>query len=161
MHGRSSGESRFGGDFKPDNRGQRRNKGSEAKKNETIMNTKMYVGNLPFESTEDEIREAFAAHGPVEEVAVVMDRDTGRPRGFAFVTMSEREGMEAAISALDGQDFNGRTLTVNEARPRENRGGGGGYGGGGGGYRGGGGGRGGRKSGGGSRKGERGRKGDW
>ena len=130
----------------------------------------MYVGNLPYEVTEEELRELFSAHGPVNEVAVVMDRETGRPRGFAFVTMNEKEGMDAAIRELDGQDFNGRSLNVNEARPRENRpsfgggggGGGGGYRGGGGGYRGGGGGgggRGGRKSGGGSRKGGQGRSG--
>lgn len=96
----------------------------------------MYVGNLPFSVTEDELRDAFSEHGAVNEVAVVMDRDTGRPRGFAFVTMNDSDGMEAAIRELDGKDFGGRSLTVNEARPRENRGGGGG----GGGYRGGGGG---------------------
>ncbi len=109
------------------------------------MNTKMYVGNLPYDVTEVELREAFAAHGEVSEVAVVMDRDSGRPRGFAFVTMADKAGMDAAIEGLDGKDFGGRSLTVNEARPRENRsggGGGGGYGGGGGGggYKGGGGG---------------------
>ena len=134
------------------------------------MNTKMYVGNLPYDATELDLRTLFASHGEVQEVAIVMDRDTGRSRGFAFVTMSNKEGMEAAIRELDGQDFNGRNLNVNEARPRENRpsggggyggggGGGGGYGGGGGGGGYGGGGGGGgygggkRKSGGGSRKG--------
>jgi cold-inducible RNA-binding protein len=109
------------------------------------MNTKMYVGNLPFEVNEQDIRELFSEHGPVNEVAVVMDRETGRPRGFAFVTMNTKEGMDNAIRALDGKDFNGRALSVNEARPREERpayggGGGGGYKGGGGGYKGGGGG---------------------
>lgn len=122
------------------------------------MNTKMYVGNLPFDSTEADLRDLFSAHGAVTEVAVVMDRDSGRPRGFAFVTMADKEGMEAAIRELDGKDFNGRPLNVNEARPRENRpsyggggGGGGGYRGGGGGYRGGGGG--GNRRGGGDRSG--------
>ena len=85
------------------------------------MNTKMYVGNLPFEVTETELRDLFSAHGQVNEVAVVMDRETDRPRGFAFVTMNDKEGMEAAISGLDGNDFNGRSIKVNEARPRENR----------------------------------------
>ena len=84
----------------------------------------MYVGNLPFEVTELELRDLFSAHGQVNEVAVVMDRDTGRPRGFGFVTMDDKEGMEAAIGALDGHDFKGRTLKVNEARPRNNSGGG-------------------------------------
>ncbi len=130
------------------------------------MNTKMYVGNLPFEATELEIRDLFTAHGQVNEVAVVMDRDTGRPRGFAFVTMNDKEGMEAAIRELDGKEWNSRTLTVNEARPRENRPSfsGGGGGGGGGGYgRGGGGGdrRGGGGRGKGSRKGQRGGGNNW
>ena len=102
--------------------------------------SKMYVGNLPFSAGEEELREAFGEFGPVSEVNLVMDRETGRPRGFAFVTMGSKEGMEAAIRGLDGKDFGGRNLTVNEARPREERpsfgGGGGGdrRGGGGGGY---------------------------
>lgn len=102
--------------------------------------SKMYVGNLPFSASEDELREAFGQFGPVSEVSLVMDRETGRPRGFAFVTMGSKEAMEAAIRGLDGKDFGGRNLTVNEARPREERpsyggggdrrgGGGGGYGG--------------------------------
>jgi len=126
------------------------------------MNTKMYVGNLPFNATEDDVRDLFSTHGPVADVAMVLDRETGRPRGFAFVTMTEAAHMEAAIRGLDGQEFLGRTLTVNEARPREERpsyggggGGGGGYGGGGGGY-GGGGGGGGRKGGGGGGGGRKG-----
>ena len=111
----------------------------------------MYVGNLPFEVTEQELRDLFSAHGQVNEVAVVMDRDTGRPRGFAFVTMNDKDGMDAAIRELDGKDFNGRPLNVNEARPREERPSyaGGGGGGGGGNRRGGGGGGGSRKGGGG------------
>ena len=99
----------------------------------------MYVGNLPFSAGEEELKEAFGQFGPVSEVNLVMDRETGRPRGFAFVSMGSKEGMEAAIRGLDGKDFGGRNLTVNEARPREDRpsfGGGGGdrRGGGGGGY---------------------------
>jgi len=107
------------------------------------MNTKMYVGNLPFEATETEIRDLFSEYGAVSEVAVIMDRATQRPRGFAFVTMESREGMESAIQALDGKEWLSRSLAVNEARPREDRPSGGG---GGGGHRGGGGGggRGGR-----------------
>ena len=97
------------------------------------MNTKMYVGNLTFEATEAEVRELFSEHGPVNEVAMVMDRETNRPRGFAFVTMNTKEGMDKAIKNLDGKNWNGRALTVNEARPREERpaysGGGGGGGG--------------------------------
>jgi len=124
------------------------------------MSNKMYVGNLPFSAGEEELKEAFGQFGPVSEVNLVMDRETGRPRGFAFVSMGTKEGMEAAIRGLDGKDFGGRNLTVNEARPREDRpsfGGGGGdrRGGGGGGYggggdrRGGGGGKGGYGGGGG------------
>ena len=118
------------------------------------MNTKMFVGNLPFEVTEQELRDLFTSHGPVKEVTMVMDRETSRPRGFAFVSMETVEGMEAAIQELDGKDFNGRSLKVDEARPRENRSfdGGGGGGGGGGGY-----GGGGKSRGGGSRKGNQGR----
>ncbi len=91
----------------------------------------MYVGNLPFSATEDDLRDAFSQYGAVADVSVVMDRETGRPRGFAFVTMESKEAMDAAIKGLDGQDFGGRNLAVNEARPREERSGGG-YGGGGG-----------------------------
>lgn len=116
------------------------------------MSNKMYVGNLPFSAGEDELREAFGQFGPVAEVSLVMDRETGRPRGFAFVSMETKEGMEAAIRGLDGKDFGGRNLTVNEARPREERpsfggGGGGGRGGYGGDRRGGGGGGGGGRGG--------------
>lgn len=116
---------------------------------------KLYIGNLPFSAKEDDLREAFEAFGVVEDVAVVMDRDSGRPRGFAFVTMPNDDEGRAAIEGMNDKDFGGRVLKVNEARPRESRpggGGGGGYRGGGGGYRGNGGGGGGyRGNGGGSR----------
>ncbi len=109
-----------------------------------MINTKMYVGNLSFDATELDIRELFSQFGDVTEVAVIMDRDSGRPRGFCFVSMGSREGMEAAIKELDGKEWMGRPLAVNEARPREERpaygGGGGGGGRGRGGYGGGGGG---------------------
>ena len=104
---------------------------------------KLYVGNLPYTTTEDELRQMFAEHGEVTSANLVMDRDTGRPRGFGFVEFSDATGANAAIEALNGTSMGGRDLTVNEARPRENRGGGGGGGGYGGG-RGGGGGGGGR-----------------
>jgi RNA recognition motif-containing protein len=93
------------------------------------MSTKLYVGNLSFDATENDLRDLLAAHGPVEEVKVVMDRDTGRPRGFAFATMNTEEAAKAAIAALNGKDWKGRALIVNEARPREERPGGGGRGG--------------------------------
>tara|TARA_R110002049_G_scaffold132632_1_gene291770 strand:- start:2210 stop:2638 length:429 start_codon:yes stop_codon:yes gene_type:complete len=116
--------------LKPDFRDQSMKKTGSSKTSQD-MNTKMYVGNLTFEVTEAEVRELFSEHGPVNEVALIMDRDTNRPRGFAFVTMNSKEGMDNAIAQLDGKDFNGRALTVNEARPREDRpsGGGGGRGG--------------------------------
>jgi len=102
---------------------------------------KLYVGNLPFTTTEDRLREIFEEHGDVASAALVMDRDTGRPRGFGFVEMSDDGQADAAIEALNGQNIDGRDLTVNEARPREDRGGGGGgFRGGRGGGRGGGGG---------------------
>ncbi|RPJ47266.1 MAG: RNA-binding protein [Candidatus Latescibacterota bacterium] len=85
---------------------------------------KLYVGNLPFSATDDEIREMFAKHGAVREVRLVTDRETGRPRGFGFVEMDDEEAA-AAIRALDGKDVGGRNLTVNEARPRAESGGGG------------------------------------
>ena len=89
------------------------------------MSTKLYVGNLGFDVTENDIREMLSKHGPVEEVNVIMDKVTGRPRGFAFATMNTEEGAKAAILALNGKDWKGRALTVNEARPREERAGGG------------------------------------
>src|SRR4051812_46602864 len=102
---------------------------------------KLYVGNLSFSTTEETLQAEFGAHGQVEEVAIITDRDTGRPRGFAFVSMSNDNEAQAAIEALNGADIDGRTITVNEAKPKT--GGGGGGGGRGGGYRGGGGGGGG------------------
>ncbi len=86
------------------------------------MSKKMYVGNLPFETTEDEVRQLFEEYGEIESVAMITDRDSGRFRGFCFVEM-EDSSATAAIAALDGKDFGGRDLRVNEARPREDRGG--------------------------------------
>ena len=105
------------------------------------MGTKLYVGNLSFRTTSEELREAFAAVGTVESASVIEDRDTGRSRGFAFVEMATPEEAAAAIEQFNGKDFGGRNLTVNEAKPRADRGGRGGYGGGGGGRGGYGGGR--------------------
>jgi cold-inducible RNA-binding protein len=96
------------------------------------MSTKLYVGNLSLDVTENDLREMLAQHGPVNEIKIIMDKMTGRPRGFAFVTMNTEEAAKAAIQALNGKEWKGRALTVNEARPREERSGGGrGYGGGG------------------------------
>ena len=105
------------------------------------MATKLYVGNLSFRTTGEELREAFSAAGTVESATVIEDRDSGRSRGFGFVEMATPEEAAAAIEQFNGKDFGGRNLTVNEAKPRADRGAGGG-GGGRGGY-GGGGGRGG------------------
>ena len=133
------------------------------------MATKLYVGNLPFQTTSDDLREHFAQAGNVESAQVVEDRMTGRSRGFGFVEMTTPEEAAAAIEQFNGKDFKGRNLTVNEARPRTDRapgggggynrggGGGGGYGGGGGGGYGGGGGGGGYGGGGGRRDKDRGR----
>jgi len=91
---------------------------------------KIYVGNLSFNTTEDQLRDLFAAHGEVDSVSLITDRVTGRPRGFGFVEMPDDAAAQAAIEALNGQDLEGRALTVNEARPKmERRGGGGGGGG--------------------------------
>ncbi len=98
------------------------------------MSNKLYVGNLSFNTTQNDLQDAFAAHGTVIEANLMMDRETSRPRGFGFVTMSTAEEAEKAIAALNGRDMDGRALTVNVARPREERTGGGGrreYGGGG------------------------------
>jgi len=102
------------------------------------MSNKLFVGNLSFNTTENDLQDAFAAHGTVTETNLMMDRTTNRPRGFAFVTMSSGEEAQKAIAAMNGVELDGRALTVNVARPREERpagGGGGGrreYGGGGG-----------------------------
>ncbi len=95
------------------------------------MNTKLYVGNLSFDALEIDLQNLFSQHGPVTEVNLVQDRVTGRARGFAFVTMATEQGATAAVQSLNGKDWKGRALTVNEARPREERSSsGGGYGGG-------------------------------
>ena len=104
------------------------------------MNSKLFVGNLSFNTTENELQDAFAACGSVSEVNLITDRMTGRSKGFAFVTMGTPEEAQNAIQTLNGKDINGRAMNVSEARPREERGGGGGGGGGFGGGRGGGGG---------------------
>jgi RNA recognition motif-containing protein len=91
------------------------------------MSTKLYIGNLPSDVTEDDLRTMLSQHGPVNEIAVVMDKATGRARGFAFATMNTPEAATAAIQALNGKDWKGRPLTVNEARPREEGSRGGGY----------------------------------
>ena len=107
------------------------------------MSTKLFVGNLSFNTTENDLNDAFAAHGTVTETNMMMDRETGRPRGFGFITMSSVEEAQKAIEALNGKEMGGRALTVNVAKPREERTGGGGggrreYGGSSGGYSGGG-----------------------
>jgi RNA recognition motif-containing protein len=97
------------------------------------MSNKLFVGNLSFNTTENDLNDLFAAHGTVTETNLMMDRETGRPRGFGFVTMSSVEEAQKAIEALSGKDLDGRALTVNVAKPREERApGGGGYSGGGG-----------------------------
>src|SRR5213594_3306780 len=99
------------------------------------MSTKLFVGNLSFNVTENDLQDAFAAHGTVVETNLMMDRTTGRPRGFGFITMSTAEEAQKAIDGLNGKALDGRNLTVNVAKPREERTGGGGrreYGGGGG-----------------------------
>ena len=110
------------------------------------MGSKLYVGNLSYNSTSSDLEQLFGQHGTVQSAEVIQDRDTGRSKGFGFVQMGSDQEAQAAISALNGQEVDGRALTVNEATPREDRGGGGGgggrggYGGGGGGGRSGGGG---------------------
>lgn len=125
------------------------------------MNNKLFVGNLSFNVTENELQDTFAQYGTVLEANLMTDRMTGRPRGFGFVTMSTEEEAQKAVEALNGTQLDNRALTVNVARPREERSGGGGGGprrgggGGGGGYGGGGGGRGGDRGGRGDRGGGR------
>jgi RNA recognition motif-containing protein len=136
-HGKSSVETFFSDDLKPDGREQS-GKAQSVYEIEIIMSTKLFVGNLSFNTTENDLQDMFAAHGTVAAVDLIMDKMSGRPRGFAFVTMETKEAADAAIQALHGKSVDGRDLTVNEARPREERpprggGGGGGYGGGGGG----------------------------
>ena len=94
------------------------------------MNTKLFVGNISFNTTENDLQDAFAAHGTVVEANLMMDRATGRPRGFAFVTMGTADEAQKAIAALNGKEMGGRALNVNVAREREQRPGGGGGGGG-------------------------------
>src|SRR5215208_5794173 len=109
------------------------------------MAKKLYVGNLSYQVDSSELEKLFSAHGTVSSAQIISDRETGRSKGFGFVEMGSDDEAQAAIAALNGQEHDGRALTVNEAKPRESRGGGGGFGGGGGrggGY-GGGGGRGG------------------
>jgi RNA recognition motif-containing protein len=113
------------------------------------MSIKLYVGNLSFQTSSEDLRDLFSQAGTVESASVVEDRDTGRSRGFGFVEMATREEGEAAIQQFNGKEVGGRNLNVNEARPREDRGGGGGRGG----FGGGGGGRGGGFGGGGNRGG--------
>jgi RNA recognition motif-containing protein len=99
------------------------------------MGKKLYVGNLSYETTQADLEQMFSAHGTVQLAQVIMDRDTGRSKGFGFVEMGSDQEAQAAIAALSGKQVGGRSLTVNEAKPREDRGGGGGgrggYGGGG------------------------------
>jgi hypothetical protein len=121
---------------------------------ESLMGNKLYVGNLPYSFRDEDLQQAFSAHGSVSSAKVMMERDTGRSKGFGFVEMGNDSEAQAAISAMNGQQIGGRGLVVNEARPMEPRpprsgGFGGGSGGGGGGYGGGGGGGGGRSGGGG------------
>ena len=92
------------------------------------MSIKLFVGNLSFDTTENDLNDAFAAHGTVTETNLMMDRATGRPRGFGFITMSTPEEAQKAIAALNGSQLGGRALTVNVAKPREERAGGGGGG---------------------------------
>ena len=87
------------------------------------MSSKLYVGNLSFDVTENDLRDMLSPHGPVNEINVIMDKITTKPRGFAFATMNTAEGAKAAILALNGKGWKGRALTVNEARPREGHGG--------------------------------------
>jgi len=124
--------------------------GSTSRGKLTVMSMKLYVGNLSFQTSSEDLQQLFAQAGTVESATVVEDRDTGRSRGFGFVEMASKEDGEKAIQQFNGTDLNGRNLTVNEARPREDRGNRGGGGRGGyGGNRGGGGGRGGYGGGGG------------
>jgi len=92
-----------------------------SEKVKSSMNTKLFVGNLSFNTTQNQLQDMFAAHGSVIEVDLIMDKFSGRPRGFGFVTMESKEAAAAAIQALNGKEVDGRAMTVNEARPREER----------------------------------------
>ena len=132
-HGKSSVESVFSDDLKPDDREQSGRAADSLRKQIISMSTKLFVGNLSFNTTENDLQDAFAPHGTVVSVDLIMDKMSGRSRGFAFVTMESKEAADAATKALNGAELDGRALTVNEARPREERPGGrsGGFGGGG------------------------------
>jgi RNA recognition motif-containing protein len=118
----------FGDDLKPDSREQSGESKPQSRIRILFMSEKLFVGNLSFKTTENDLQDAFAAHGTVIEANLMMDRATGRPRGFAFVTMGSPEEAQKAIAALHGKEMDGRTLTVNIARPREDRPAGGGGG---------------------------------
>ena len=135
--------------LRPGSREQLQKTGDSRDKIHHMNNNKLFVGNLSFNTTENDLQDTFAAHGTVVETNLMMDRMSGRPRGFAFVTMSTQEEAEKAIQALNGAQMDGRALTVNAAKPREERPAGGGGGGGRGGY---GGGSGGGSGGGGGRE---------
>ena len=99
-------------------------RGTRTQREETILNKKLYVGNLPFTTTEGELRKLFEQHGGVDRVSVITDRESGRPRGFAFVEMAQEADAATAVRALDGQNVGGRALKVNEASDRAATGGG-------------------------------------
>jgi RNA recognition motif-containing protein len=109
----------FGEDLKPDGR-ERSRVGRQLKKR-VIMSTRLFVGNLSFNATQEQLQGLFGAHGSVITIEVIKDKFTNRPRGFGFVTMETQEAAEAAIQALNGKEIDGRALTVNVARPREER----------------------------------------
>ena len=128
-HVKSPSELSFSDDLKSDSRKQ---SGQSIVQSRTVkhhMSNKLFVGNLSFDTTENDLQDAFAAYGTVTETNLMMDRMTNRPRGFGFVTMSSPDEAQAAIAGLHGRDLGGRALTVNVARPREERPAGGGGGG--------------------------------
>jgi RNA recognition motif-containing protein len=133
-HGESSVELRLSDDLKPDGRERFLSERQWLSEWIIMQKNKLFVGNLSFDVTENDLQDTFAQYGAVTEVNLMMDRSTGRSRGFAFVTMATDEAAQAAIAALNGADLRGRALTVNVARPRTEGGGGGGRGGRGGGY---------------------------
>jgi len=119
----------FSDDLKPDNREQFGDYRGKTKTDNHYMNNKLFVGNVSYNVTENDLQDAFAAFGTVTEANLVMDRMTNKPRGFAFVTMSTDDEAQKAIEGLNGKELGGRALAVNVARPREERSGGGGGGG--------------------------------